>query len=488
MLVQQLRPQRLSYLISFKELRNRQGRQSSSGVKMKSASFNNLPDDLILDVIGQLNTARDISALATSSQRTYSLVHQDGWRSFVRQGFPRVNLPPGGGSDWRSLAGRLTYLDRCWERRAFLIHDFQEVKGRGRRFNAPLGGQSVSFYPALDARLVSSEDRELATWGAGEDLITRLGGTGGDKHAKWHRLEGSKSGYRGGFGDVTAVSIIDRGPRPEILVGRANGDMKLMEATGDDMGTVTQNLHPTLALKNGGGASTPRKSPGQIAVSWTEWDPLSNMVASGRHSSIMLHDLNKAEEQDLSPVAYYDFLEDGPIDEPSLVRGIKFLNDDTIACSLGGSRRPLRWGKITPTGVEFFDAADNYTPLEYLASQTEISWDEKTTVRAIEKVGHGSSESLLLSAWDDGTYRYDPPAPPLSSPFFYSRESVLTGVKAARYPYPITVRRRVPRPVEPLRRGKLPARLWYAALRGRGQHGAQHPALRLPLPQTVPPQ
>lgn len=276
----------------------------------------------------------------------------------------------------------------------------------------------MSFYPVLDARLLSSPSSsssppwgdELVAWGAGQDLITRLKPAGGKQPEQWSRLEGHGAGYASGFGDVTSVSIIERGgAAPEILVGRANGDLALLQAAGDDFGSVSQTLAMRSLRENGDVSTTPsRKSPGQMAISWTEWHPEANLLATCRHSTLMLHDLNESTGQSapLFPIEQRDLSDDSAGGEMSFVRSAKFLGRDTIACALGGSRRPLRWGKITPTGLELFDAADNPSLLDYVASQSEISPNEKTTVRAIETVGRGSSESLLLSAWDDGTFRY----------------------------------------------------------------------------------
>lgn len=404
-----------------------------------TTSLEDLPDDIILDVISHLETASQISPLSATSRRLHSVIQHEGWRGFVRRGFSSLQIPPsssivtdhpGTATAWSSLADRLTYLDRCWERRAFVVSNYQEIP-QARRRGSFSGDrrQTVTFYPVLDARQLSSSssfgDDELVAWGAGEDLITRRSSTGREDCDKdWNRLSGGDFGYSPGFGDVTALSVLDRhASSPELLVGRANGDLQLINVPTDDddddddqnaQGTTTSR--PLTSEENDSastnGASQSRKSPGQLAVSWTEWNPESDMVASCQHSSLTLHDLSAASgngDQQLRAAAHYDLFEDGADDELSYVRNVKFLSRDTVACCLGSSRRPLRWGKITPTGLVFHDAVENRNAMRYLSSVTEVSMDEKTTVRAIETVGKGTSESLLISAWDDGTYRYIPP-------------------------------------------------------------------------------
>ena len=368
---------------------------------MSTTTLENLPDDLILDVTSHLDSARQLAPLSAVSHSFHGLIQQDGWRGFVRRGFPSLVVPTSDKTRWGAVADRLTYLDRCWERRAFVLNSYREMSQGRRAPRDALKRQSVTFHPVLDARQLSSPGDELVAWGAGEDLVVK-------RREGWSYFAGKQSGYSAGFGDVTAVSVLERQGLPELLVGRANGDLQLLDATEEKLGTTRRVLTPDEqpSQHQANGVKKGRKSPGQIAISWTEWQPESDMVASSKHSSVTLHNLGYSGQEELGSVAHYDFCDDGAVDELSFVRSVKFLSKDTVACALGSSRRPLRWGKITPSGLEFFDAAENKGALEYLSSVTEMSVGEKTTVRAIEPVGKGTTESLVLSAWDDGTYRY----------------------------------------------------------------------------------
>jgi hypothetical protein len=373
------------------------------------ANLESLPDELVLDIVQHLNIARDVAHLGSSSRRFHNFVQHHGWRRFVRGGFPSLRIPSNTTTRWDEVAGRLTYLDQCWEKRAFLIHEYSEekkAKGVGRQQRrAPSNRQSVSFHPVLDARLLSSLDKELVVWGVGEELIARFNPTtGGTSDHEWYKLDGQKSGYSSGFGDVTALSVIERGGSAEILVGRANGDLHLVTASGDQFGNIVQSLASPEEASPGAGR-LPRKSPGQIALTWTEWEPEMNLVASCKQSYLTLYDIHDTETENMKPILSYDLSQDSAPGETSLVRSAKFLSGDTIACALGGTREPVRWAQLTPTGPEFFMAAKNQDALDYLASTTEVTTDSRTTVRAIETVGRSHNDSLLLCAWDDGTYR-----------------------------------------------------------------------------------
>lgn len=101
----------------------------------------------------------------------------------------------------------------------------------------------------------------------------------------------------------------------------------------------------------------------------------------------------------IEPMAFDDASQaDGSGGKP-LLRCAKFMSRDNIACGLGNSSEPLRLARIRPTGVEASPILC-HSPAEALPSKRE-------TVRAIERVGSTANDKLLLSAWDDGSFRYE---------------------------------------------------------------------------------
>ncbi|KAF7545443.1 hypothetical protein G7Z17_g9169 [Cylindrodendrum hubeiense] len=377
---------------------------------MDRTSLGSLPDDLLLDIVEYLDTARDVAHLAASTKRTHNLVQQDGWRTFVKTRFPSLDVPVNSQTKWSSIADRATYMDRCWDKRGFwmnVLNEKSQQQPQQRNGRAPRRfprGQSVSFHAVLDARLSSSLQDEVIAAGVGENLMIRVKPQNGKRPDVWHQLQGQTHGYRPGTGDVTAVSVMEREGRPVVAVGRANGDIQVLSAE-DDFAQSLQNLTLGDAQESTGVIDPMKKSPGQLAVSWTEWQPESNLLASCKGSLLALHNLSTTDATGLDPVAHYDFSQASAQGEASLVRGAKFMSKDVIACALGGTREPLRWGKLTPTGLEFVNASRNLPVLEDAAKLTDIRIGEKTAIRAIEPVRGGGSDNLLLSAWDDGTYR-----------------------------------------------------------------------------------
>lgn len=365
-----------------------------------AANLGSLPDHLLLDVVEYLDTARDVSHLGSSSHRTHNLIHHDGWKTFVRTRFPSLTVPSSDWARWGSVADRLTYLDRCWEKRAFMFSYFQEAaqkRERGfRQWQRPRHGQSVKFQSVVDAQLVSSTQDEMLACGAGEDLFVQWRRTDDTSPGTWRSLLGRETGYAAGTGDVTAVSAIERDSQPEVVVGRANGDVQLLSAADDD--SFGQPVKRLLPLDHG--EVNPRSSPGQLAITWTEWHPQTQMIARCRSSLLALYNLSSQGEAELKPMVYYNASKGEREGDAPLVLCAKFMGNDTIACGIGGSSEPLRWGKIRPTGLEL-------SPATYYddGKACDAFTAPRGTVRAIEPVGGAKSENLLLSAWDDGSYR-----------------------------------------------------------------------------------
>lgn len=255
---------------------------------MDAASLGNLPDHLLLDVMEYLDTNRDVAHFGSCTRRLHHLAHHKGWKSFVRAMFPSLAIPPGYLDSWSSIAERLTYLDRCWERRGIAFTLYREDVRRRGRHRFPPGGQSVTFQCLVDAHLLSSSHDEVLACGAGEDLLVRWRAAGPGRSDAWRRLGGHDTGYPAGTGDVTSVSVIERNSQPELLVGRANGHVQLLASADDDnFGQAVKRL----VAADQDEPRSQRSSPARLAVSWTEWQPEIDVVASCRGSCLTLHNL-----------------------------------------------------------------------------------------------------------------------------------------------------------------------------------------------------
>ncbi|KAL7924727.1 hypothetical protein ACQKWADRAFT_285796 [Trichoderma austrokoningii] len=368
---------------------------------MNMASLGSLPGDLILDIAQHLDTARDVAHLGAVSKHAHTVISQSGWRSFVRGRFPSFDVAPGAlDGNWNAVADRLTYLDRCWDSRGLCLTVYGEkAPARPKRREFARSRQSVNFHSVMDATTLSSTTREeVLVYGAGENLVFR-------REDSWSKLAGRDAGYAAGTGDVTAISIIQRQQFPEVVVGRATGDLQLLAAKDATLSDAFQKFTPSHDADDSSKTPLTRRSPGQRAVSWTEWQPDGQILASCRSSGLTLYNLSDTEEAVLKPVLVYDVSQDSAADEISLLRSVKFMGQDVVACGLGGCSDPLRWAKIRPTGIE-------------MLKKSVGGESEKTTVRSMQPVAR-MNENLLLSAWDDGSHRLSDLRSPLGHDVLY---------------------------------------------------------------------
>ncbi|KAH7319775.1 hypothetical protein B0I35DRAFT_478094 [Stachybotrys elegans] len=365
--------------------------------------FDRLPDEILLDVVEQLDAARDVASLGTASRHTHQLMSQEGWKAFVKTRFPSHRTPASERTSWSRTADRLTYLDRCWEKRAVTWRVFEpQYPPRGRRLPAHQPRQqSTPFLPVLDAALLPSSDGEIVACGAGENLVLRWRREN-ETSDLWHQLDGHAHGFSPGTGDVTALSVLQRNGQPEVAVGRANGDLQIISTEEGKLGHKIQSLALDDANTAPNGSPFPGTSASKLAISWTDWQPQTSMLASCQSSKMLLYSLSNAEEKTLTPAAMWDFQEGESGGDPPFLRSSKFLSRDTLACALGANLQPLRWLKVLPTGIELLH---NVSGADGVEAGFSRRLEKKTTVRAIETVAMGSSEALLLSAWEDGSYR-----------------------------------------------------------------------------------
>lgn len=398
---------------------------------MPVSSLVNLSDELLHEIVECFDTARDVTILGSLCQRTNIFTSKSGWRTFVRNKFPSLVVPSNNPAlSWDHVANRLTYLDRCWAKRGFLINCYQEEqlpqqqqhhprRGRGRGRGGARGrqhpagnrgfrSQTVSFYPALDACLLPSSLDELVVVGAGEDVVARRRPNLGSTSAPWLKLVGAREGFNAGTGDVTAVSILGRHDNVEVAVGRADGALQLRSLHSTGFKDQYRVLHPGLeaAAQDGSNPVT----LGHLAITWTAWQPDSELLASCQSHRLRLYNLSdsKRKQKEFYPEVVFEFPKANQEVYP-LLKTCKFLNSDTIACGLGGSSHPLQWGKITPTGITMTPIATSVFDLYDLMSRLDVEGvkasAERQTVRAIEPVSGFGNANVMLSAWDDSTIR-----------------------------------------------------------------------------------
>ncbi|KAI1500885.1 hypothetical protein F5X99DRAFT_384729 [Biscogniauxia marginata] len=403
---------------------------------MESPSFvepprlDTLPTDVLLIILSHLDIAQSLANLAATCQRLNQLVQASGWRIFVVTCFPSLSLPTPDSTDgWRRLAQGLTSQTRDWETRAFQFWTILPAERRrpnGRAYHVGNRPQSIPGNIIVDAhaQYEGKTEHELVVWGSGEDIFARIRRKHGPKirSEEWHNYRGSQSGNSAGRDDTTSISIV-KGPVsgkddiPRALVGRANGDLRLLSMDSPTFGRTLMRFHPP---------STEEQAIDQREIQAVDYCGRGGIIAAGTKENILLYPLGgpdnghigessdavSGDADDLLAEPLHSIsLKDAPETTPfEFIRSVKFMNQETVAVSLNKSHKPIYYLTVTPTGLEISGAAsatNDYSSLE----------SSPRTVRALLPVDvssvAGGGGNALLSAWDDGTIRLrDLRAPP----------------------------------------------------------------------------
>jgi len=366
-----------------------------------------LPDELLLMVLVDLDSARDFRALGLSCRRFHRLVGHEGWRAFVTSKFSSLSIPSASGDAWRRLAELLTWQTRCWDRRAIrftgLLPDWTISRGDRR----PGAG---AFLPVVDAHICPQSGEELLVWGAGENIVARRRQCSVAKvpiKPSWSRLEGSLLGYSvPGYDDVSALAIVDQphnGTR-DILAGRVNGDLSLLSAQPDRFGKHLANFDTCHADSPISGVQ-PSETIRQSTI--LSLDVLNGLVAASTKENVTMYRL--PQNGDSIKIAPLEILDPLPrVSEPTgvTVANARWMGDnEVLAVALRGSTFPLRYLTGTPNGWSASDAAKNAD----LEKQFDIDYG-RICPNSIQPVKpHANTKggtSLLLSSWRDGSCRY----------------------------------------------------------------------------------
>ncbi|KAI0407308.1 hypothetical protein F4802DRAFT_554985 [Xylaria palmicola] len=366
-----------------------------------------LPTDVLVLILGYLDTARSVAHLAAVCRGLYRLVSAEGWRIFVKSCFCSLTLPATPDQDWAHLARVLTAQSRDWDRRAFVFHSLSPPEARrpgARRGNA---AQSIPGNVLVDAyqRRRGRFDEELVVWGSGEDVVARIkrNDQTGLVSEDWHWLKGSASGFVAGKDDTTAISIVKSPLSAEsedvgVIVGRANGDLRMLSLGDSGLGRTLMHFRPS-----------PSTHPNGIQAIDVNRD--SGVMAASTRDSVWLYPI-----QDLDRTISDDVIEPPCIDPTvtaslrsahksspfDYIRSIKTLNQETLVVSVNRSFDPIRILQITPAGLEMSTPARVLDEHPYMGSNPR-------TVRSLlpvdaRSVASGSAHTLL-SSWDDGTIR-----------------------------------------------------------------------------------
>ncbi len=378
-----------------------------------------LPDDILLLIFAQAESARDLWALALSCRRLQHLISSDGWRIFVRNRFPSLSppLPATGSHSWAQLADSMTWQSRSWEKRSL---QFQALlpHSEDRRNGRPPRASRSAFMAVVDAHFDPATQQELVVWGAGEDIVARCRerqGRGRPSKTSWHKLGGQELGLIPGYDDVASIKVIEHGSRRAVIAGRHNGKLDLLSAEPDNFGEGLAQFAP---VPESNTDLQPALEQDMISSLDILHHGGKKLLAAAGKSNLRIYNL--AEEEldtaEITPATTYDL--GGSILTTSAARlgAAKWMeHGETMALGLVGCKDGLRYLALTQTGWSPHLAAKS----ERLAAEFSIKYDRTICPNSLEAVqphsGAQRGRSLLLSSWKDGTIRYANYASPLTT-------------------------------------------------------------------------
>ncbi|KAJ9607142.1 hypothetical protein H2200_008214 [Cladophialophora chaetospira] len=356
-----------------------------------------LPIEVIEQIIGHLPTASSIVNLSRSNHALHSIVSAKDYnvfRSFVQRAFPTIKTAP----FWKDVARTLTSRSRAWDRRAFIAREcYPPPENIDYPQNAH-GGYTIGYHPVIDSYETFegsswSSRKEVLAWGAAGRLRTRTTANGQTTWSSYRIAED----YRQQL-DILDVRLLRPHQRESlegetIVFRRANREVVKVHTSEPDVFTevsryaipfgdftcmdISESAGPMLAACGGLG--------------------INLYPVHGSEQLVRPMDSVKLEDK-------YGILQ--------RTRCVKFLSETTIAISNqfleGADRAPIHIYDISPTGL-------SSTPLGESNCYSEPSHPllGRHSANAIIPLDDASAASnrpgqMFLAGWSDGTGRlYD---------------------------------------------------------------------------------
>ncbi len=395
------------------------------------ARLDTLPIGVFRSIFQHLNTAQSLGRLARTSKVLRDIVEHHGWNTFVRAHFGYLDLPPG---NWKSVAKRLTWQTRAWERRALLLSSLvsskklasQSSRGRGARGGrGGRGGRLAQTFPPsvfVDAasHMKGKTEEELVAWGIGEDVVVRWRELrySAPKKEKWTQVIGQAAGFKAGQDDVSALALVKDAEIDKtlmMLVGRASGYLQLISTHQTDLGRTIGWLQPESTEEEASGGQNdiqhihvniPQCSAAvatkdsilfyPLPEQWPDPDDL-DLDEAGNPAEYMIHPVERCDLKTMEGSSNF-----------RQIRQVHHMQSGNVAIALSGTAEPLRFLTRTSAGTAVTNAvkmqASSRCTDSYIYTDRQLQ-----TCRCILPLDTasipGGSAQTILSSYDDGTVR-----------------------------------------------------------------------------------
>lgn len=368
--------------------------------------FQDLPPELLTEIVSYLPTARSVHNLALTSKRLHVFVEKEGWKTFTRQRFPSVPVS----GDYRDAAHGLTTLSRNWDRRAFLA---KYLEPHGRIVNLQTGatiprwtrpkGQTMGFQPSID----SYEEHDGQIWGRRKQVLAYSAGTEmllrtsmPDRQPTW--LTWKLPGGIEGRDDITSLKLMrphqtrNAGEEAQsVVLGTASGHLFRLRI---DLAAPTYTVEPFVTHLD--------------AVRSTDISSSSSplLAACLSDSRVALYSCkSEPVEGAIGPVSSIDAAPEGK--RGCRAWSTRFLSETALAVGIGPHSEPVQVYSVTPTGISdeplrrFGLDGTHWRPNDGIQIGT-ITPERQSSVYPIVPLpassvaGHGAGQVFLSGCYD----------------------------------------------------------------------------------------
>lgn len=363
----------------------------------------NLPVEVVQQIIGYLPTASAIINLALTNRKIHTIIAANDYaifRAFVQGSFPSIKTP----LFWKDVARTLTSRSRAWDRRAFIARECFPPSDSVDASEDVTGGWTIGYRPVIDSYETWlggswSSRKEVLAWGAAGRLYVR---TTKDGSASWNTFR-IPHDHRQEL-DILDVRLLlphqrENQDEDSIMLRRANHEVIQVETTSkrDSFRQKTRYLPPF------GDISCLDVSRGENPVL---------VICDNR--SLNLYPVHSSERR--ARPMHTALVQEHPSNLRDRWRCVKFLSDTTVAVGtqfLQGRERALIYlYDISPSGLSESPLTESMSLCE--AKHPLPGRHGANVIIPLDDVHIGSHRTgqIFLSGWTDGVARlHDTRAP-----------------------------------------------------------------------------
>ena len=356
-----------------------------------------LPTEILQQIIGHLPTASDIRSLSLTSQKIYARVDAENhtsFRAFVQNKFPSIRTPP----FWKDVTRVLTSRSRAWDRNAFVARRVQSPRHPTiyRDYSRTQVFSNFGFAPAIDSYEFWkggkwTNKHDVLAWGAGGMLRMRVTGSG---RTLWHTWASPEHLFP--EHDILELRLLNPHQTDE-----SGEETVLLRRAGREVLKVVLNPQ-----KNTFTSKTSFITDSKYVDCMDVNRNASPLLAVCNHDSIRMYPVHSEEAATQATAAF-------KTEQPFLLkhrkRCAKFLADQTLAVSMqfteGRAESPIQIYHVAP---------DGYMRSPLTAEMSIYGTAEPDSMRRCANVIAplddtssliGRAGEVFLTGWNDGNSR-----------------------------------------------------------------------------------